>query len=285
MKRIVILILLVVIAGVAGVVVRSSSGSGTVAEIRGLVSHNASGDVRDEIRQNFELAPGARVEVGGINGPVKIETADNTKTAEVYIERTASSQEALNRRKIAVEAEGNRLRIRAETTEHSFFAKLFGARASESVTLKLPRDVSLVAKGVNGSVVVGEISGAIEISGINGKVNVANAAGSAALKGINGSVTVGLKSVTSNGIDLSGINGNIELQLPADLNADFEAHGMNGRVIADFPNVVVDKSRHGNYSARIGSGGAGINAKGINGNIRLTPAGGATPKAAESAGN
>ena len=285
MKRIVILILLVVIAGIAGVVVRSSSGSGTVAEIRGLVHHNAAGDVRDEIRQKFELAPGARVEVGGINGGVKIETADNTKTAEVYIERTASSQEALNRRKITVEADGNRLRIRGETTEHSFFAKLFGARASESVTLKLPRDVSLVAKGVNGAVVVGEISGPIEITGINGKVNVANAAGSAALKGINGSVTVGLKSVALNGIDLSGINGNIELQLPADLNADFEAHGMNGRVISDFPNVTIDKTRHGNYSARIGSGGADISAKGINGNIRLIPAGDSARAATPAAGN
>src|SRR5687768_8717525 len=123
MKRLVIFILLVVLAGVAGVVVRSSSGSGTVAEIRGLVSHNASGDVRDEIRQTFELAPGARVEVGGINGPVKIETA-NITTAEVYIERTASSQEALSRRKVTVEGYGDKLRIRGETIEHRFFAKL-----------------------------------------------------------------------------------------------------------------------------------------------------------------
>ena len=285
MKRIVILILLVVLAGVAGVVVRSSSGSGTVAEIRGLVSsQNASGEVRDEIRQNYELAPGARVEVGGINGPVKIETAD-TKTAEVYIERTASSQEALNRRKINIEADGNKLRIRGETTEHSFFAKLFGSRSSEKVTLKLPRQISLLAKGVNGAVVVGEIAGAIEISGINGKVQVANAAGSATLKGINGNVMVGLKSVVSSGIEMSGINGNIELQLPADLNADFEARGMNGRVIADFPNVSIDKSRHGNYSARIGSGGAEISAKGINGNIRLTPASTPAGSSAAAAGN
>ena len=276
MKRIVILILLVVLAGLAGVVVRSSSGR----EIRGLVAQCASGDVRDEIRQTYELAPGARVDVGGINGPVKIETSD-TKTAEVYIERTASSQEALDRRKINIEADGNRLSIRGETTQHNFFAKLFGSRASEKVTLKLPRQISLVAKGVNGAVVVGEIAGAIELSGINGKVQVANAAGSATLKGINGSVTVGLKSVATNGIELSGINGNIELQLPADLNADFEAHGMNGRVTADFPNVLIDKSRHGNYSARIGSGGSEISAKGINGNIRLTST--TTPAASPAA--
>lgn len=277
MKRIVILVVLVALAGIAGVVVRSSSSKGgTVAELRELVSHNAGDDVRDQIQQKYELAPGARVEVSGINGPVKIETAD-TKIAEVYIERTASCQEALDRRKVNIEADANKLSIRVETVEHNFLAKLFGSRASERVTLKLPRQVSLAAKGVNGAVVIGEIEGPVELGGINGKVNLANATGSATFKGINGNIFAGLKNVGQEGITLTGINGNIELQLPADLNADFDAHGMNGRLIADLPNVSIDKSKHGNYWARIGSGGAGITAKGINGNIRLTQATPPTP--------
>lgn len=270
MKRIVILIVLVVLAGIAGVVVRSSSSeSGTVSELRGLVSHQAVNDVREEVRQKYELAPGARVELGGINGPVTIETSD-TRTAEVYIERTASSDEALKRRQIKIEADANRLRINGDTTEHSFLAKLFGSKASERVTLKLPRQISLSAKGVNGAFVVGELDGELDLGGINGRVHVANATGSATLKGINGNVVFGMKRIEADGITLSGINGNIELQLPADLNADFDASGMNGRVIADMPNVSIDRGRHGSYWARIGSGGSGITAKGINGNIRLT---------------
>ena len=272
MKRLIILILLVVLAGIAGVVVRSSSSDGgTVAELRGLVSHKSSQDVRDEIRQSYELAPGARVDISGINGSVKIETSD-TRTAEVYIERTASSDEALKRRQIKSEADANHLRINGETTDHNFMAKLFGSKASERVTLKLPRQISLSGKGVNGPFVVGEIDGEIEIGGINGKVHVANATGSATLKGINGNVVFAMKRIEADGITLSGINGNIELQLPADLNADFDASGMNGRVIADMPNVVIDKGKRGSYWARIGSGGRGITAKGINGNIRLTSA-------------
>ena len=47
---------------------------------------------------------------------------------------------------------------------------------------------------------------------------------------------------------------------------------MNGRVVSDLPNVEVDKSKRGSYWARIGNGGNGITAKGINGNIRLTRA-------------
>ena len=284
MKRLIILILLVAIAAIAGVVVRSSSSErGTVAELRGLVSHQAASDVREEIRQKYELAPGARVDVGGINGSVTIETSD-TRTAEVYIERTASSDEALKRRQITIEADANRLRIKGETTDHNFVAKLFGSKASERVVLKLPRQISLSGKGVNGAFVVGELDGGIEISGINGKVHVASAAGTATLKGINGNVVFGMTRIEADGITLSGINGNIELQLPADLNADFDAKGMNGRVVAEIPNVVIDRGKRGTYWARIGSGGRGITAKGINGNIRLTsaPSTPAAPAAAEA---
>ena len=271
MKRILIVIALVVLAAIAGVVARSASR----AELRELVSHQSASDVREEIRKTYELSPGARVELIGLNGPVKIETSD-TKTAEVYIERTASTQEALDRRKVTVEADANSLRIRGEK-EGGFISRIFGGSAGERVTLKLPRQISLLAKGVNGSFISSDIDGAVEVAGVNGRVQIANAAGKAVFKGVNGSILVGLKKIDVEGVTLSGINGNIELQLASDLNADFDARGMNGRVISDLPNVSVDKSKRGTYWARIGNGGVGITAKGINGNIRLTRAGIAAP--------
>jgi len=281
MKRIVILILLVALAAVAGVV-RSSVGS--VAELRGLVSHKNTADVRQEIRQSYELAPGARVDLSGLNGPVKIETSDS-KTAEIYIERTASTQEAMDRRKITIEADANSLRIRGDKSDDAgFFSKFFGSSANERTTLKLPRQIALYAKGVNGSFVASDIDGAVEITGVNGRVQVGSAVGRATFNGINGSMVVGLKRVDGEGVTLSGINGNIELQLGADVNADFDARGLNGRVISDLPNVEIEKSKRRSYSARIGNGGAGITAKGINGNIRFTRAAGATAPA-ESAVN
>ena len=263
MKRIVILIVPVAIAGVAGVV-RSSVGS--VAELRQMVAHRNAADVRQEIRQTYELSPGARVELVGLNGAVKIETSD-TKTAEVFIERTASCQEALDRRKVTIEADANSLRIRGEKSDDAgFFSRFFGS-SSERTTLKLPRQIALYAKGVNGSFVTSDIDGGVEIAGVNGRVQVGNTVGRATFNGINGNMVVGLKSVGQDGVTLSGINGNIELQLGADVNADFDARGMNGRVISDLPNVSIDKEKRGKYWARIGNGGAGITAKGINGNI------------------
>lgn len=266
MKRIVILIVLVTIAAVAGVV-RSSVGS--VAELRGLVSHKHVSDVRQEIRQTYELSPSARVELSGLNGAVKIETSDS-KTAEVYIERTASSQEALERRKVTIEADSNSLRIRGEKSADAGFFSCFFRSSGERTTLKLPRQIALYAKGVNGSFITSEIDGPVEVTGVNGRVQVGSAAGTATFKGINGSMVIGLNKIDQEGVTLSGINGNIELQLGADVNADFDARGLNGRVISDLPNVEIEKSKRRSYSARIGSGGAGITAKGINGNIRFT---------------
>jgi hypothetical protein len=266
MKRIVILIVLVAIAAVAGVV-RSSVGS--VAELRGLVSNRNATDVRQEIRQTYELAPGARVELVGLNGAVKIETSDSN-TAEIYIERTAATQEALDRRKVSIEADANSLRIRGERTDTGFFSRLFGSSAGERATLKLPRQIALYAKGVNGSFVSGDVDGEVEVAGVNGRVQVGSTGGRATFKGINGNMMVGLKKIDQDGVTLAGINGNIELQLGQDVNADFDARGMNGNVISDLPNVSIDKSKHGRCWARIGTGGAGITAKGINGNIRFT---------------
>ena len=266
MKRLVILIVLVTIAGVAGVVVRNSSCS--VAEIRGLVSHNNASDVREEIRQSYALSPGARVELTGLNGAVKIETSDST-TAEVYVERTASTQESLDRRKVTIAADANSLRISGQKGD-GFFSRCFGSSAVEKVTLKLPRQIALYAKGVNGSFTTSDIEGPVEVSGVNGRVQVGSAVGRAMFKGINGSMVVGLKKLDAEGVSLSGINGNIELQLGSDVNADFDARGMNGRVTSDLPNVEIDKAKRGHYWARIGNGGTGITAKGINGNIRFT---------------
>ena len=267
MKRILILIVLVAIAAVAGVV-RSSVGS--VSELRGLVSHRNASDVREEIRQTYQLSPGARVELSGLNGAVKIETSD-TNTAEVHIERTAESQEALDRRKISIEADGNGLRIRGEKSDDSgLISRIFGSSAKERTTLKLPRQIALYGKGVNGAFTAGEIDGPVEVTGVNGRVQIGSAAGRALFKGINGSMVVGLKKLDAEGVTLSGINGNVELQLGADVNADFDARGLNGRVISELPGVEIDKQKRRSYTARIGSGGAGITAKGINGNIRFT---------------
>lgn len=273
MKRIILVVLLVGIAGIAGVVRSYSKAGHHIGELPRAISGDSHSqeEAREEIRKTYELAPGAKVEVSGINGAVKIETAD-IKTADVYIERIAKSPEALSRRKITIQNIPGSLKIRGEKGDAGFFARVFGASPTERVTLRLPRQISLVAQGVNGAVNVGEIDGPIEIHGINGRVEVAQATGSAKFNGINGNISVALNRLEKEAVSLNGVNGNIELRLSEGVNVDLEAHGMNGNVVSDIPGFVLEKAKHGNYSGRIGSGGSSITANGINGNIRLSRA-------------
>ncbi len=273
MKRIIIVVLLVGIAAVAGIVRSYSKAGHSISEIPRAISgeSQSQGQVREEIRKNFDLLPGARVEVAGINGAVKVETAD-TKTAELYVERIGKSPEALNRRKIVIESTSNSLTVRGKTGDVGFFGRLFGSSPTERVTLKLPRQVSFIGSGVNGAVTVGEIDGPVEIQGINGKVEVARASGSAEFQGINGSISVALSRLDQDGLSLNGVNGNIDIRLAEGVNAELEAHGMNGSVVSDLPDFSLEKAKHGSYHARVGTGGNSISANGINGNIRLSRA-------------
>ncbi|MGH9967849.1 MAG: hypothetical protein ACREBG_08490 [Pyrinomonadaceae bacterium] len=273
MKRIILVVLLVGIAAVAGMVRSYSKAGHSIGELPQAISgdSNSQGEAREEIRKNYELSPGAKVEVVGINGAVKIETAD-VKTADVYIERTGKSPEALTRRKIVIESSPTSLKIRGTKGDAGFFARLFGSSPSERVTLRLPRQIALVTEGVNGSVTVGEIDGPVEVHGINGRVDVAQASGSAELHGINGNISLGLNRLDHDGLSINGVNGNIELRMSEGVNAEFEAHGMNGNVVSDLPGFVLERAKHGSYSGHLGSGGNSISAHGINGNIRLTRA-------------
>jgi hypothetical protein len=268
MKRIIVVIFLVAVAGIAGLVRSNSRTIGGIREWRSAVHHDESAtDAREEIRKTYNLSPGARVEVASINGWVKIETSDTT-TAEVSIERLGRSQEVLDRRKIVIDNWPDGLTIRGEKSEGSFFSGIFGSKPSEHVTLRLPKQIRLVARGINGAITSGEVQGPVEVHGVNGRVDIAQASGGAEFNGINGNVAVALAQLDSS-IDIHGINGNIELRLGEKVNASLDAEGMNGSVSSDIPDVVVEKVRHGSYTAQIGNGENAISASGINGNIRL----------------
>ena len=283
MKRIILVVLLVSIAALAGIVRSYSKTGRNLSDLPQAVTgeSKSQGEVRDEIRKSYELAAGAKVQVEGINGAVRIETSD-TKTAEIYIERTAKSAEALQRRKIVIEHTPTNLKIRGEKGDAGLISRLFGSSPHEKVILKLPRQIALVTNGVNGAVTVGEIDGPVEVHGVNGKVEIAQASGSAEFHGINGNISVALTRLEKDGISLNGVNGNIELRLAEGINVELEAHGMNGRVSSDLPNFVLEEARHGNYHARVGSGGNSISANGINGNIRLSRAASAAVTTAAS---
>jgi hypothetical protein len=283
MKKILIVIVLIVAAAVLGLW-RSNGGvrAGLNRVVNAGNSDNSPGATGDETRKTFELKPGARVEVQGINGFVEIQTSD-TKTAEVFVKRTGDNPSALQRRDLIVEETSEGIIVRSKQKHMGLWDHLFGSDPKEEVTIKAPRQISLSIKGVNGRVTSGDIEGSLDLKGVNGRVDIGLVNEYAQVGGINGSISLGLRRLDERGARLSGINGGIELKLAGGLNADLSTKGMNGNVRSEISDVTVNKDDNWTrYSARIGDGGAPIELSGINGNVRLIRAAGGTQSTASA---
>ena len=277
MRRVAIVVILVIGAAVLGLWRSQGGVRHGLSRVVGVSDNGQQGDAREELHRSFELQPGARVEVQGINGKVDIQTAD-TKTAEVYVLRTAKNNDALSRREVIIEQTATGILVKGQQARRAgFWEHLFGSNPEEQVTIKAPRQIALAVKGVNGRVSSGDIDGALEVKGINGRVELGQANDSAEISGINGNISVALNKLGDRGARVSGVNGGVELRLGSELNADLTAKGMNGSVHSEIADVTVEKDQFGShYSAKIGSGGAPITISGINGSVRLTRAAGAS---------
>jgi hypothetical protein len=273
MKKVLLVVVLLVAAAVLGLW-RSHGGvrAGLNRVVNAGGADNSAAATNDETRKTFELKPGARVEVQGINGFVEVQTSD-TKTAEVYVRRTADTANSLGLRELIVEETGEGIIVRSKRKHTGLWDHLFGKDPREEVTIKAPRQIALSIRGVNGRVSSGDIEGSLEMKGINGRVELGLISDSVQIGGINGSISVGLRRLDERGARISGVNGGIELKIANGLNADLSSKGMNGNVRSEISDVTVNRDDHWTrYSARIGDGGAAIELSGINGNVRLTRA-------------
>src|SRR5436190_21344384 len=187
MKRVLIVVGLIICAGVIGLW-RSHGG------VRAGLSWvgNGGGDsvaqaaTVDEIRKTFDLKPGARVDIQGINGRVEIQTSD-TKTAEVFVKRTGNNPASLRRREMIIEQTSDGLLVRSKQNHVGLWDHLFGSDPKEEVTIKAPRQIGLSFKGINGRVFSSDIDGPLEVKGINGRAELGQVSDSVEVEGINGS--------------------------------------------------------------------------------------------------
>jgi len=270
MKRVLIVVAVLIVAAVLGLW-RSHGGvrAGLNRVVNGTGDSASQAATGDEIRKTFELKPGERVWIQGINGRVEIQTSD-TSSAEVYVKRTADNANSLGRRQMIVEQNPDGLLVRSRRVYNGVWDHLFGHDPKEEVIIKAPRQIALLLRGINGRVYSTDIDGSLDLKGLNGKAELGQVSDSCTIDGINGSIVVGLNKLGDRGAQIHGVNGGIELRLAPGLNADLTAKGMNGNVKSEISDVTVEKTDWSRYSARIGNGGPEIEIKGINGNVRLT---------------
>jgi hypothetical protein len=226
---------------------------------------------KEDIRRVYTLEPAATVDIMGIDGSIDVETSE-AEIAEVLIVRSANKRDDLQFRKINIEHQPNRLRIRVENDRKSIFSALGSIpEGRQRVILKIPSGVRFKTNGLNGNLTAGEFDRRVEINGVNGQVKIGRSTGEAIFRGINGNIDATIAKLSDEGISIAGVNGDTNLRFIGDVNATIEASGFHGDVKPDLPNVEIQsgESNFGFYKARVGNGGVRIRINGVNGDVSL----------------
>jgi hypothetical protein len=261
----------------------------------------------DEVRQSYQLAPGASVDVSSISGSVTIETSD-TSMAEVHVVRTARSRADLAYRNVIIEQQASGLVVRGESDRERTVPR--GVQVRHRVTIKIPRQVSLSVSTISGAATIGNIDGPVRVenisgaaqladvrgpltvSSVSGPLTVGNVADKVQLTNISGDVTVGrtvghleLSNVSGNvtatierldgrGVLVRTVSGVIELRFADELNADVDASDIDGDILLDLPDVSLQSTPvRTMFRARVGTGGWPISITNVSGKVRLVKAG------------
>jgi hypothetical protein len=138
----------------------------------------------------------------------------------------------------------------------------------------VPAVSNLKLQASNGSIGVEGVRGQMRAETLNGSVHLREVAGDVEVSTTNGSVALDLTNAStggwsSSGIKLSTTNGSVRLIVPRDFSARVEASTVNGSIHTDFP-ITVSGEIGKHMSFTLGSGGPLVEAKTVNGSVRIS---------------
>ncbi len=219
---------------------------------------------RGEIRQTYQLASGATIEVTGIEGSVDVETT-NGGTAEIHFVRQARTQTDYDCETIVVQHSPTSLVVQHQTKTGQQCQTI---QAREQMKLVVPRSANLNFNNIEGAVSIGATDGLLRLHEIEGSVRVEQAQ-AAEINSVEGDLALSVEQIGSQGISIHNIEGAVELGVAKDLNADLRVIDQAGHIQIDIPNVQTSESGRKDYRLRLGTGGAGISISRIEGGVKI----------------
>jgi len=234
------------------------------------------GEVTEEFHQTYPLSATGRVNLGNINGGVKIKVWDRA-AVQVDAIKKAYRRERLAEAQIEVTATEENIRIKTEYPQQNLHweNRRYDNPASIEYTLTVPRKATLESiELVNGPLDIDGVEGNIKASSINGPVTARGLMGEARLTTVNGPLQAAFTQLDeSKPILLGSVNGNLTVIIPSDSNASFRASTVHGSISNDFGIQV----KHGEYvghnlDAQIGNGGPRVKLTNVNGAISISRA-------------
>lgn len=240
-----------------------------------------AGTREERFQKQVEFASGGTILVENVNGRVEIEGWDKEEVYVQAIKRVKArdddrAQEMLDKTRILVEKNGDRLEIITETPRgrgKGFWGWSGGNKSSVTVSYRIQVPVRSVLKvgNTNGEIDIIDINGNADIETTNGKIIIDKLTGEVEARTTNGSIEVDLDAFSGEDeVDLSTTNGSIRLYLPAGSGFEVRAQTTNGSVVSDFD---VDERRRDRKRRSLrgatNGGGPMISMETTNGSIYL----------------
>ncbi len=220
--------------------------------------------------RSYPIAADGQLEIINGRGTVEIEGVEGT-TIEVTAERKAVSTTVEGARELLQKLEIREVAGPRQVTLETKVPSMFGSHADVSYRVKVPRSVSVRARGTNGTIRIDGMSGAVWAEATNGTIDAANVSGSLEASTTNGSVRASVGEVAKGGIRLAATNGNVTLELPRAARAQLDVNTVNGGV--RMSNLTLDPAAEQSrrrVRGLLNGGGPRIEIETTNGGIRLT---------------
>lgn len=125
----------------------------------------------------------------------------------------------------------------------------------------------VTANTVNGSVMAERIGAPVSAHSVNGDVTVSASGGPLSAETVNGSVNASLGQGGTADMNFKSVNGTININTPSRFNANVDLNTVNGSIDSRYT-LNYDRRRH-HADGTVGSGGAKVVAKTVNGSINL----------------
>ena len=159
----------------------------------------------------------------------------------------------------------------------------YGFRVLWNCDIEVPTDTEAIVKAVNhGDIVVKKTTGDYDIHGLNGGIVMEDVSGAGSVNTLNGKVKVTYTKNPSKATTYHTLNGSVDVYFQGTPDADLHFKKLNGEIYTDFeltmlPNSGSSSDRDGRWvyrsnreiSGRAGKGGPQLSFETLNGSIRL----------------
>ncbi len=264
-----------------GVTIIPTANARTITKAEHCSADVAAQNARsDEFRWSGRIAPGAAVEIKGINGDITAEPATGDEVQVVAVK--SSRRGDLNSVELKVVEHAGGVTICAiYPNDDSINPNTCEPRGSGEhrnvgnndvrvdFRVRVPQRVGFIGRTINGKIGATSLASNVVSNTVNGSIRISTS-GYAEATTMNGEIAAKLGDANwPAALTFKTLNGEITLDLPADTSTEVKAEILNGTINSDFPMSLTSLTTRRVIGGRISVGGRALFLKTLNGSINL----------------